>query len=59
MSQFCFTDLSDQQRRLLIDAVWMRQRQYIAGDRMFESMEKCFDDLRGGLKIMFLDSIDE
>ncbi len=50
MSQFCFTDLSDSQRRLLIDAVWMRQRQYIAGDRMFREYGKMLDDLRIGFE---------
>ena len=50
MSQFCFTDLNDQQRRLLIDAVWMRQRQYIAGDRMFREYGKMLDDLRQGFE---------
>tara|TARA_Y100001937_G_C7006756_1_gene279049 strand:+ start:146 stop:322 length:177 start_codon:yes stop_codon:yes gene_type:complete len=48
MSQFCFTDLSEDQRRLLIDAVWMRQRKFVAGDRMFREYGKLLDDLRVG-----------
>ena len=50
MSEFCFTNLSDEQRRLLIDAVWMRQKCFIAGDRMFVEYGKMLDDLRIGLE---------
>jgi len=50
MSQFCFTDLTIQQRRMLIDAVWMRQRCYIAGDRMFNEYGRMLDDLRNGFE---------
>ena len=47
---FCFTSLSDHERRLLIDAVWMRQRAYIAGDRMFNEYGRLLDDLRVGFE---------
>jgi len=47
---FCFTNLSDHERRLLIDAVWMRQRAYIAGDRMFNEYGRLLEDLRVGFE---------
>ncbi len=41
-----FTNLSKHERELLIDAIWLRQRCFIAGDRMFKEYGEMLDELR-------------
>jgi len=41
-----FKDLTEQERKILIDAVWMRQKCFIAGDKMFKEYGYILDELR-------------
>ena len=38
-------ELSEEQIKLLADAVWMRQRCFVAGDRRFKEYGKMLDTL--------------
>ena len=40
-----FTEFSHEERRMLAEAVWRRQRCYIAGDRMFNEYGKILDEI--------------
>lgn len=40
-----FTNLSQHEREMLIDAIWIRQRCFIAGDRMFREYGEMLDEL--------------
>ena len=37
-------DYTQHEIELLIDAVWMRQRQFIAGDKQFQNYGKLLDE---------------
>ncbi len=41
-----FKDFSDYELKLLADAVWMRQRHFIAGDRRFREYGLILDEIR-------------
>jgi hypothetical protein len=41
-----FKDFSDYELKLLADAVWMRQRCFIAGDRRFKEYGVILDEIR-------------
>jgi len=41
-----FKDFSDYELKLLADAVWMRQRCFIAGDRRFREYGVILDEIR-------------
>ena len=41
-----FKDFSDYELKLLADAVWMRQRRFIAGDRRFREYGQILDEIR-------------
>ncbi len=41
-----FKDFSEYELRLLADAVWMRQRCFIAGDRRFKEYGALLDEIR-------------
>ena len=41
-----FKDFSDYELKLLADAVWVRQRHYIAGDRKFKEYGAILDELQ-------------
>ena len=40
-----FTNLSQHEREMLIDAIWIRQRCFIAGDMMFREYGEMLDEL--------------
>jgi hypothetical protein len=40
-----FKDFSDYELKLLADAVWMRQRRFIAGDRRFKEYGVILDEI--------------
>ena len=42
--------LSEEQIKLLADAVWMRQRCFVAGDRRFKEYGKMLDTLLEGIE---------
>ena len=41
-----FKDFSDYELQLLADAIWMRQRRFIAGDRRFKEYGVILDEIR-------------
>ena len=41
-----FKDFSEYELKLLADAVWVRQRHYIAGDRKFKEYGAILDELQ-------------
>jgi len=41
-----FKDFSDYELQLLADAVWIRQRRFIAGDRKFREYGAILDEIR-------------
>ena len=41
-----FNEFSDYELKLLADAVWVRQRHYIAGDRKFKEYGAILDELQ-------------
>ena len=41
--------LSEEQVKLLADAIWMRQRCFIAGDKRFKEYGKMLDELLEGV----------
>ena len=41
-----FNGLSDYELRLLADAVWVRQRHHIAGDRKFKEYGALLDEIQ-------------
>ena len=41
-----FKDFSEYELRLLADAVWVRQRHYIAGDRKFREYGALLDEIQ-------------
>jgi len=41
-----FKDFSDYELQLLADAIWMRQRRFIAGDRRFREYGVILDEIR-------------
>jgi hypothetical protein len=41
-----FKDFSEYELKLLADAVWMRQRRFIAGDRRFREYGVILDEIR-------------
>ncbi len=40
-----FTEFSYEERRMLAEAIWRRQRCYIAGDKMFNEYGKILDEI--------------
>ena len=42
--------LSEEQIKLLADAVWMRQRRFIAGDKRFKEYGEMLDTLLEGME---------
>ena len=41
-----FKDFSDYELQLLADAIWMRQRRFIAGDRRFKEYGALLDEIQ-------------
>jgi hypothetical protein len=41
-----FKDLSEYELKLLADAVWIRQRHFIAGDRKFKEYGALLDEIQ-------------
>ena len=41
-----YEDFSDYELQLLADAIWMRQRRFIAGDRRFREYGVLLDEIR-------------
>jgi hypothetical protein len=41
-----FNDFSDYELKLFADAIWMRQRRFIAGDRRFREYGALLDEIR-------------
>ena len=44
-----FQNFTEQEKRMFAEALWRRQRCFIAGDRMFKSYEKLLDEVLEGL----------
>ena len=44
-----FAGLSVHEKQQVADAVWLRQRQFIAGDRMFQEYGKLLEELLEGM----------
>ena len=44
-----FSELNDYEKQRLADAVWLRQRCFIAGDRMFQEYGKLLDEMLEGM----------
>jgi hypothetical protein len=40
-----FTDFTEEEQRMLAEALWKKQRSFIAGDRMFKSYEKLLNEV--------------
>jgi len=40
-----FQNFTEQEKRMFAEALWRRQRCFIAGDRMFKSYEKLLDEV--------------
>ena len=43
-------ELSEDQIKLLADAIWMRQRCFVAGDRRFKEYGKILEELLEGME---------
>jgi len=41
-----FKDFSEYELRLIADAIWRRQRRFIAGDRKFKEYESLLDEIK-------------
>ena len=40
-----FKDFTEEEQRMLAEAIWRRQRCFIAGDRMFKSYENLLNEV--------------
>ena len=40
-----FDQFTEEEKRMFAEALWRRQRCFIAGDRMFKSYEKLLDEV--------------
>ena len=40
-----FKDFTEEEQRMLAEAIWRRQRCFIAGDRMFKSYESLLNEV--------------
>ena len=40
-----FKDFTEEEQRMLAEAIWRRQRCFISGDRMFKQYEKLLDEV--------------
>jgi hypothetical protein len=45
-----FRELPEQEKRMLAEAVWRRQRSFIAGDKQFNEYGKLLDEILEGLE---------
>lgn len=44
-----FDQFSEEERRMIAEAVWRRQRCFIAGDRKFKEYGKMLDEVLNGM----------
>ena len=47
-----FTQFTEQERRMLAEATWRRQRCFIAGDKQFNEYGKVLDEILDGIDYM-------